>query len=98
MEMSLKVASPLTTDTTNVPDNVPLPGLLLITSVIASVAVGTKLPPASCTWTLSAGEIVAAAVVLVGSTLYTSCVAAPTVTSKFTEVAVISPEAVASSV
>jgi len=49
IEMSLKVASPLTAATTNVPDNVPLPGLLLMANVILSVAVGTKFPPASCT-------------------------------------------------
>ena len=98
MEISLKMASPLMADNTSVPDKVPLPGLLLIASVIESVAVGTKLPPASCTWTLSAGEMVVAAVVLVGSTLKTNCVAAPAVMSKLADVAVLKPEAVASRV
>ena len=69
MEMLLKVASPLTADTVNVPDNVPLPGSLLIANVIESVAVATKFPPASCTCTLMAGEMEVVATVLVGSTL-----------------------------
>ncbi len=49
MEISQKVASPLTAETVNVPDNVPLHGLLLIANVMESVAVGTRFPPAS--WT-----------------------------------------------
>ena len=98
MEMSLKVASPLTAATTNVPDNVPLPGLLLMAKVMLSVAVGTRFPPASCTWTLIAGEIDNVAAVLEGSTLKPNCTALPTVMSKLAEVAVVNPPAVASSV
>ena len=67
--MSLKVASPLTAATTNVPDNVPLPALLLIANVILSVAVGTRFPPASWICTLMAGEIDAVETALVGSAL-----------------------------
>jgi len=69
MDMSVKEASPLTAATTNVPDNVPLLGLLLIANVILSVAVGTRFPPASWTWTLIAGVIDDVAAVLLGSTL-----------------------------
>ncbi len=57
MEISLNVATPLTADTVKVPDNVPLPGLLFMANVTLSVAVGTRFPPASCTWTSMAGEI-----------------------------------------
>jgi len=67
--MSLKVASPLAAATVNVPDKVPLPGLLLMAKVILSVAVGTRFPPASWTWTLTAGEIATVETALVGSTL-----------------------------
>ena len=98
MEISLKVASPLIADTVNVPDNVPLAGLLLIASVIESVAVPTRLPPASCTWTLIAGTIVLVDTVSEGSTLYASCAALPSIMSKLAEVAVLNPDAVASSV
>ena len=69
MEILLKLASPLTANTVNVPDNVPLPGLLLIARVMESVAVVTRLPPASCTWTLIAGEIASVEAALLGSTL-----------------------------
>ena len=69
MDMSLKVASPATAATVRVPEIVPLPGLLLMAKVIESVAVVTRLPPASYTWTLIAGEIVAVDTALVGSTL-----------------------------
>ena len=96
--MSLKVASPLTAATTKVPDNVPLPGLLLIASVIESVAVSTKLPKASCTCTLIDGAITTVDTAFVGSALITSCVGAPTIMSKLTDVAVANPPAVASSV
>lgn len=57
MEISLKVASPLTAATVKLPDNVPLPGLLLIARVMEFVAVAMKFAPASKTWTLIAGEI-----------------------------------------
>ena len=69
MEILLKVAIPLTADTVNVPDKVPLPGSLLIARVIESVAVRTVFPPASCTCTLMAGEMEFVDTVLVGSTL-----------------------------
>ncbi len=68
MEISLRVASPLTADTVRVPDNVPLFGLLLIANVMESVAVVTRLPPASWTWTFMAGETLAVVAVLLGST------------------------------
>ena len=98
MEISLNTASPLTADNVRVPDNVPLLGSLLIANVMESVAVVTRLPPASCTCTLMAGEMDEVATVLVGSTLKTNCVAAPAVMSKLVEVANVSPEAVASRV
>ena len=98
IEMSFKDASPLTADTVKVPDNVPLLGLLFIARVIESVAVVTRLPPASCTWTLMAGDTEAVETVLLGSRLYTSCVAAPTVMSKLADVARLNPKAVASTV
>ena len=41
------VASPLPAATVKVPDNVPLPGLLLTANVMESVAVVTRFPPAS---------------------------------------------------
>ena len=69
IERSLKVASPPDAETVKDPDKVPLPGLLLMARVMESVAVVTRLPPASWTRTLIAGEMVNAAVVLVGSTL-----------------------------
>ena len=69
IERSLKVASPPDAETVKDPDKVPLPGLLLMAMVIESVAVVTRLPPASYTWTLIAGEIVAVDTALVGSTL-----------------------------
>ena len=49
IETLLKVATPLIADTVIVPDNVPLPGSLLMANVTLSVAVGTRLPPASNT-------------------------------------------------
>ena len=98
MDISLKVASPLTAATTNVPDNVPLPGLLFMAKVILSVAVGTRFPPASCTCTLMAGEIDNVAAVLIGPTLKPNCTALPTVMSKLADVTVLNPPAVASSV
>ena len=98
MDMSLKVASPLTAASTNVPDRVPALGFVPIASVILSVAAGTRFPPASCTCTLMAGVIVAPGGVSVGSTLNPSFVALPSVMSKLTVVAVVKPPAVASSV
>jgi len=98
IEISLKTASPLTAATANVPDNVPLDGLLLIANVILSVAVGTRFPPASSTWILIAGVTDTVAAVFRGSTLKASWVAAPTVMSKLVDVAVLSPPAVASNV
>jgi len=96
--MLLKVASPLTATTTNVPDNVPLPGLLLIVNVIVSVAVGTRFPATSCTSTLIAGVMDPVAVVLLGSTLKASLTGTLGMILKSTEVAVLSPPAVASKV
>ena len=69
MEISLKLASPLPAETVNVPDKVPVPGLLLIIKLMESVAVTTRLPPASWTWTLMAGEMVNVADVWLGSTV-----------------------------
>ena len=69
MDMLLNVASPLTAATIKVPDNVPPPGLLFMDRVMEFVAVGTRLSPASSTWTLMAGEMDVVDTVLVGSTL-----------------------------
>jgi len=90
-EMSLKVASPLTAAAVNVPDKVPLPGLLLMANVIEFVAVTTRFPPASSTWTLMGGLIGEVDTVLVGSTLKTNCAGAPTLISKIAEIAEESP-------
>ena len=98
MEILLKLASPLTADTVNVPDNVPLPGSLLIANVMESVAVPTRLPPASWTWILMAGDMDWVDVVLFGSTLKANCEADPNVISKLVEVAKVKPLAVASNV
>ena len=98
MDILLKVAVPLTAAIVNVPDNVPLPGSLLMANVMESVAVGTMLPPASWISTSMAGEIEVTDCVLLGSTLYASWVALPTVMSKPVEVAKVKPEAVASNV
>ena len=98
IDMSLKVASPLTAATTSVPDRVPAPGLAPMARVILSVAAGMRFPPASCTCTLMAGVIVAPGAVSTGSTLKPSFVALPSVMSKLFDVAVLNPLAVASSV
>ena len=98
MEMLLKVATPLTADTVRVPDNVPLPGSLLIANVIESVAVLIRFPPASCTWTSMAGEMEVTDCVLLGSTLKPSCAGGPKVMLKPVEVASVRPLAVASRV
>ena len=98
MDRSLKVASPLTAATTNVPDSVPADGFVPMARVILSVAVGTRLPPASCTCTLTAGVIVAPGSVSEGSTLKASFAALPNVMSKLTDVAVLRPPTVASRV
>src|SRR5260370_653586 len=47
-----------------VPDRVPLPGLVEMAMV--TLVLGTLLPKASCTFTVTAGLIAAAAVVLLG--------------------------------
>jgi len=89
--MSPKVASPLTAATVNVPDSVPPPGLPLIASVILSDAVVRKLPKASWTWTLMAGEVATVETALVGSTAKTTCVAVPAAMSKSADTAVLNP-------
>ncbi len=87
MEMLLNVATPLTADTVNVPDNVPLLGSLLIAKVILSVAVPTRFPPASSTRTSIAGEIETVESSLLGCTWYTNWVGDPTAISKLNDVA-----------
>ena len=69
MEISLKVATPLTAATVSVPHKEPPPGLLLIVNVMESVAVVTGFPKASSTWTWVAGEMDVVDSTFVGSTL-----------------------------
>src|SRR5512143_908547 len=92
------VATPLIAETGLVPESVPPPGLVPIAMAMLFDALVTRLPPASCTSTWTAGVIVAPAVVLVGWTRNPSLLAAPTVMVKGLEVAPVSPAVFAASV
>src|SRR2546422_11346203 len=71
-----KVATPAAAVTVVVPFSVPPPGLLAIVSVTLPVNPVATLPNASRAVTSTAGVMVAAAAVLVGCTVNTSCDAA----------------------
>src|SRR5581483_3371871 len=75
----LKVATPATAFTVFVPLRVPDAGLLPIATVIEAVLLVTRLPPASCTCTVTAGVIDEPDCVLLGCWAKASLVAAPAV-------------------
>src|SRR5438105_2180177 len=74
-----KVATPATAATVLVPDRVPVLGFVPIATVMFPVNPLAVLPPASWAVTSTAGVIAVAAVVVLGCTENTSCVAVPAV-------------------
>src|SRR5438309_11102906 len=74
-----KLATPATAATVLVPDKVPLLGFVPIATVMFPVNPLAVLPLASWAVTSTAGVIAAPAVVVLGCTLNTSCVAVPAV-------------------
>ena len=74
-----KLATPATADTVLVPDKVPLLGFVPIATVTFPVNPVAVLPLASWAVTSTAGVIAAPAVVVLGCTENTSCVAEPAV-------------------
>src|SRR5437660_1463266 len=72
------VATPLTAAMTRVPPSVLAPALFPIETVMLLVAVGTVLPAASCTATVTAGLIATPFVVLAGWTMNPSLLGGPT--------------------
>src|SRR5205814_1504895 len=73
------VATPATAATVFVPDKVPVLGFVPIATVMFPVNPLAVLPLASWAVTSTAGVIAAPAVVVLGCTLNTSCVAVPAV-------------------
>src|SRR5207249_2444090 len=73
------VATPLTAAWVSVPASVPLLGFVPIATVMSPVNPVAVLPPASWAVTSTAGVIAAPAVVVLGCTENTSCVAVPAV-------------------
>src|SRR5213078_2357313 len=73
------VATPATAAWVSVPASVPLLGFVPIATVMSPVNPVAVLPPASWAVTSTAGVIAAPAVVVLGCTLNTSCVAVPAV-------------------
>src|SRR2546425_67174 len=88
-----KLATPPAAATVAVPDSVPPPGFVPIATVIFPVNPVAVLPLPSSALTWTAGVIAAPAVVVVGCTENTSCVAAPAVTVMVPEVTALSPVA-----
>src|SRR5437773_1877412 len=74
-----KLATPATAATVLVPDKVPVLGLVPIAPVMFPVISLAVLPLASWAVTSTAGVIAAPAVVVLGCTLNTNCVAPPAV-------------------
>src|SRR2546430_3889359 len=74
-----KVATPLTAAWVSVPVSVPLLGLVPIATVMFPVNPVAVLPLPSWAVTSTAGVIAAPAVVVLGCTLNTNCVAEPAV-------------------
>src|SRR3989441_733693 len=89
----VKLATPPAAATVAVPDSVPPPGFVPIATVIFPVNPVAVLPLPSSALTWTAGVIAAPAVVVVGCTENTSCVAAPAVTVMVPEVTALSPVA-----
>src|SRR5712691_9153804 len=93
-----KLATPATAAMVVVPDNVPPPGFVPIATVTVPVKPVAVFPWASCAVTCTAGVIAAPAVVAVGWTEKTSCVAAAGVMVNAVLVALAGPVAEALSV
>ena len=79
IERLLNVATPPDAVTVVVPLRVPPLGFVPMATVIEAALVVTRLPPASCTCTVTAGLIEAPAVVFDGCVPNASFVAVPTV-------------------
>jgi hypothetical protein len=77
IESALKVATPATAETAEPPVSVPLPALLPKANPTEVVDVVTRFPYTSCTSTVTAGLIVAAATTALGCVPNANCVAAP---------------------
>src|SRR6266576_2007542 len=92
------VASPATAATVLVPDKVPVPGFVPIATVMFPVNPLAVLPLASWAVTWTAGVIAAPAVVVLGCTENTNCVAVPAVILNAVLVPVTGPGALAVSV
>src|SRR6266480_3754546 len=93
-----KVATPATAATVFVPDKVPVPGFVPIATVIFPVNPVAVLPLPSWAVTSTAGVIAVPAVVVLGCTLNTNCVAVPAVMLNAVLVPVTGPGALAVSV
>src|SRR5436853_6439827 len=93
-----KVATPATAAWVRVPASVPLLGFVPIATVMFPVNPLAVLPPASWAVTSTAGVITVAAVVVLGCTENTSCVAVPAVILNAVLVPVTGPGALAVSV
>src|SRR5204862_193760 len=93
-----KVATPATAATVLVPDRVPVLGFVPIATVMFPVNPLAVLPPASWAVTSTAGVIAVAAVVVLGCTENTSCVAVPAVMLNAALIPVTGPGALAVSV
>ena len=94
----LKVATPLVAATVAVPLNVEPPGFVPIDIVIVAELVVTTLPLVSCTCTVTAGEMLAPAVVFVGCCAKASLLAVPAVMLNVPLVAPVKPALAAASV
>src|SRR3989442_6838690 len=73
----VNVATPLTALDDVVPERVPPPGFVPMATVTLPPNAVAVFPWASCAVTCTAGEIPAPAMVLLGCTVNTSCVATP---------------------
>src|ERR1051325_510462 len=85
------VATPATAATVVVPESVPFAGFVPNARVTAEVKPVTVLPPASSALTVTAGVIVAPAVVGLGGKVNASWLAAPPTTSNGALVAPVNP-------
>jgi hypothetical protein len=92
-----KVATPLDADTVVVEVPLNAPGELIVILTL-ELSVVTTLPFASCTCTVTAGEIAEPALVVLGCTLKASLLAAPAVMLKPLLVAPVNPVLLAASV
>src|SRR5437016_13139385 len=93
-----KVATPATAATVFFPDRFPSLGFVPIATVMFPVNPLAVLPPASWAVTSTAGVIAVAAVVVLGCTENTSCVAVPAVMLNAALIPLPGPGALAASV